>query len=239
MTEHEKLSDTVFEQLRAQVLSGELERGSLHSIYELADRYEVSRTPVREAVVRLADTGLVSVERNRGIRVRGLSSEEIRNVFEIRLLLEVPGAAHAAVVYGSEEISRLESNLRAMHDAVARDDVDAFSASDYALHAEVLASFGNPRLNEYVRSLRDFTRDMGAVTLRHTRSLLDVGTEHEPIVDAIRSGDPVSAADAMAEHLVETASLLIAQAESVPPEEASSAWALPYLASLGIGGVAS
>ena len=234
MTDHTKLSDVVFERLRDEVLAGELERGSLHSIYELADRFEVSRTPVREAAVRLADTGLVTIERNRGIRIKGLSAEEIQQVFAIRLLLEVPGAAQAASVADAGEIAALEARLAQMHEAVVADDAVAFWHGDYGLHARVLSSFGNPRLSEYMRSLRDFTRDMGAMTLGHTRSLRDAGLEHEPIVAAIRVGDRTAAAAGMAQHLVETGTLLIAQARNVEAGEASSDWAQPYLLQLGV-----
>jgi DNA-binding GntR family transcriptional regulator len=234
MPDFTKLSDVVFTRLRSQILSGELERGSLHSIYELADTFEMSRTPVREAAVRLADTGLVIIERNRGIRICGLSGSEIKNVFEIRLLLEIPGAAHAAAVHDPAEITVLTEHLQSMHRAVEKDDAMHFSDSDYALHDRILASFGNPRLNEYMRSLRDFTRNMGAVTIEHTRSLLEIGLEHEPIVDAIKTGDSRLAGRAMADHLVGTASLLIARADGVPPEDASSEWAAPYLAQLAL-----
>jgi DNA-binding GntR family transcriptional regulator len=234
MSDHTKLSDVVFERLRDEVLSGDLERGSLHSIYELADRFEVSRTPVREAAVRLADTGLVSIERNRGIRIKGLSAEEIQEVFAIRLLLEVPGAAQAASVHDPVEIAALDARLAEMHEAVAAEDAIAFWHGDYGLHDRVLASFGNPRLNEYMRSLRDFTRDMGALTLGHTRTLRDAGLEHEPIVAAIRAGDRNAAACSMAQHLVETGTLLIAQATDLDAADASSGWAQPYLLQLGV-----
>jgi DNA-binding GntR family transcriptional regulator len=234
MSDHTKLSDVVFDRLRDEVLNGDLERGSLHSIYELADRFEMSRTPVREAAVRLADTGLVTIERNRGIRIKGLSAPEIQQVFAMRLLLEVPGAAQAATVRDDDEIAALDARLAEMHDAVAKDDAVAFWHGDYALHDRVLASFGNPRLNEYMRSLRDFTRDMGAMTLGHTRSLRDAGLEHEPIVDAIRRGDRTAAAASMAQHLVETGTLLIAQASDLSAGEASSDWADPYLLQLGV-----
>ena len=56
--ERTSTSDSVFRKLRSAILSGELQQGSLHSIYEFAEKYEVSRTPVREAVLRLADTGM-------------------------------------------------------------------------------------------------------------------------------------------------------------------------------------
>ncbi|MFI5426488.1 GntR family transcriptional regulator [Aeromicrobium sp. UC242_57] len=89
-------TDRVFSSLRESIVSGEFPAGSLHSIYRLADLLEVSRTPVRDAVLRLADLGLVTIERNRGVRIRGVSVADVRAAFELRLMLEVPAAALAA-----------------------------------------------------------------------------------------------------------------------------------------------
>lgn len=234
-----KLSDFVLEALRSAIVSGELEQGSLHSIYQLADRFKVSRTPVREAVLRLADTGMVTIERNRGIRVQGLSANEIRRVFEMRLLLEVPAASHAAAVVTPELIAELDGHLLVMREAIDKSDSDAFFRSDYALHDRILSTFENPRLNEYVHNLRDTTQNMGVSTTQHSRTLLAVGLEHEPIVDGIRAGNPEGAAAAMADHLVETGSLLIAQTAGLDADFASSAWSTSVLAQLPVPSTSS
>ena len=80
-------TDRVHALLREEIVSGKLTSGSLHSIYALATRYGVSRTPVRDAVLRLSDSGMVRIERNRGVRIRGLGVHDIREVFETRLLI--------------------------------------------------------------------------------------------------------------------------------------------------------
>ncbi len=226
-----KLSDFVLDELRTAIVSGELEEGSLHSIYQLADRFQVSRTPVREAVLRLADTGMVTIERNRGIRVQGLSATEIRRVFEMRLLLEVPASSHAASTVTQGLVDELEGYLTLMRKAIVRKDSDAFFVSDYALHNRILATFENPRLNEYVRSLRDITQNMGVSTTQHSRTLREVGLEHEPIVEQIRLGNAAAAAAAMADHLVETGTLLLAQM-SPDGGPASADWASNVLSQL-------
>ncbi|MET4781008.1 GntR family transcriptional regulator [Glaciihabitans sp. UYNi722] len=223
MTDAVKLSDFVLKELRSAILNGELEEGSLHSIYQLADRFEVSRTPVREAVLRLADTGMVTIEKNRGIRVQGQSADEIRRVFEMRLLLEVPASSHAALHLSDQLVEKLDGYLALMSEAIVRNDSDAFFRSDYALHDRILATLENSRLNEYVRSLRDITQNMGVLTTQHSRTLRAVGLEHEPVVNAIKAGDAPAAAAAMADHLVETGSLLLAQLGGGGP--ASSGWA--------------
>lgn len=76
-------TDRVHALLRDEIVTGALVSGSLHSIYGIADRLGVSRTPVRDAVLRLADAGMVSIERNRGVRIRGLGVQEIRDATHV------------------------------------------------------------------------------------------------------------------------------------------------------------
>ncbi len=109
----------VFAALRQRILTGELAPGTRHSVYRLADELGVSRTPVREAVLRLADLGLVTIERNRGITIRGVRAEDVRDVFELRLLLEVPAAAGAASQVDDALAERLSDALDAMRHAAA------------------------------------------------------------------------------------------------------------------------
>ncbi|MFT4189442.1 MAG: GntR family transcriptional regulator, partial [Aeromicrobium sp.] len=106
-------AEEVFARLREQILTGQLSAGSRQSIYRLSDSLGVSRTPVREAVLRLADLGLVTVERNRGIVVRGVRAEDVRDVFELRLLLEVPAASAAAAAADAGLVDRLRAALGA------------------------------------------------------------------------------------------------------------------------------
>ena len=221
-----KISDRVFSELREAILTGELAQGSLHSIYELAGRFAVSRTPVRDAALRLADTGMVEIERNRGIRIRGVGVADIRSVFELRLLLEVPATAFAAE-HGDENLyTRLDGHVSGMRAAAALDDSAAFMLHDYALHDAILSVMANPRLNEQVRGLRDVTQVMGASTFNRSRELREVEREHEPIVHAIRRSDPAGAAESMAHHLVATGTLLMTQVAGVDAAVAED-WASP------------
>ena len=113
-------SDAALALLREEIITGALAGGSLHSIYGLAERLGVSRTPVRDAVLRLADAGMVAIERNRGVRIRGLSVDDVRKVFEARLLLEVPAAAHAAR-HGSDELLQELSEIDAQRGKLAQE----------------------------------------------------------------------------------------------------------------------
>lgn len=224
------LTQQVVDSLRHSILTGELPPGSLCSVYQLADRLGVSRTPVREAVVRLAEAGMVAFERNRGIRILTTSAHDLQEVFQLRLLLEVPAARRAAAhagPAGSDGLRVLESELTLMRAAAARHDQVSFVGHDRALHDQVLRTAGNTNLLRIVRQLRDVTMTLGATTVDRSRTLADIAEEHAPIVAAMRAGDGRAAAEAMAGHIAHTGELLLAQlvADGRGAGEVDPAWA--------------
>ncbi|MGJ9413165.1 GntR family transcriptional regulator [Aeromicrobium sp. CF4.19] len=216
MTVRVSATDRVFAVLRDAILSGRMEAGSRHSIYRLAEQHGVSRTPVRDAVLRLADVGLVTIERNRGVVVRAVTPDDVREVFELRLLLEVPAAVHAARHLDDDLAARLRDDLAGLRAAARSGDVEAFDRHDRALHAAVDGALGNARLVAQVAAWRESIQARGAVTVNRSRDLDDILGEHVPVVESILSQDPAAAAAAMREHLVSTASLLIEQTGGDP-----------------------
>ncbi|MET0449846.1 MAG: GntR family transcriptional regulator [Aeromicrobium sp.] len=204
-------TDRVFASLRESIVSGDFPAGSLHSIYRLADLLEVSRTPVREAVLRLADIGLVTIERNRGVRIRGVTVADVREVFELRLMIEVPAAAYAASRADPLMISSIATELEHMRRSAAADDESEFTSHDRLLHWAIGAATGNARLQVEVATLRDSIQARGASTIRRSRGMSELAEEHAPIVEAISTADPVAAAAHMEQHLVNTATLLMEQ----------------------------
>ncbi|WP_313405619.1 GntR family transcriptional regulator [Aeromicrobium sp.] len=235
MTARPTATDRVFALLRERIVGGDLAAGSQHSIYRLAEQLEVSRTPVREAVLRLADLGLVEIERNRGVRVRSVTAADVREVFELRLLLEVPAAAGAAVKADDTARAALASNVEAMR-AHARTGSEAdFTAVDRDFHALVAAAMRNPRLEAEVARLRDSIQARGVSTFGRSRPLSEVAGEHAPIADAILRAEPAEAAAAMAGHLERTATLLMRQV-AIPGDEVDEHWAADVRAALGAAG---
>lgn len=217
-------TDRIHVALREAIVSGELASGSLHSIYQLAERFNVSRTPVRDAVLRLADTGMLQIERNHGVRVRGLKVDDVREVFEARLLLEVPAAAFAAAHVDDALIVGLRACLLELARAVEADDASQFVHGDRKLHAMLMAVSGNRRVSAMVESLRDATQASGVWTADRSRSLHQIHREHEPIIEAVVAGDVEGAARLMYDHLVETAKLLMRQVASTSGEVVPENW---------------
>jgi DNA-binding GntR family transcriptional regulator len=188
---------------------GRLEPGSLHSVAQLATQLGVSRTPVREALLMLEREGRVRFERNRGVRVLAPTAHDIAEVFELRLLLEVPTTATAA---GRVDLGALQAELDGMSKAAEAADEGAFMDHDERFHALILGASGNRRLAGAVATLRDAVRGRGASTVGRSRSLEEIHAEHAAILGALQQGDADRAGAAMRYHLRRTGDLLAAQA---------------------------
>ena len=211
---------TLTSHARTAVLSaigdGRLEPGGLYSVAQLAEQLGVSRTPVREALLMLEREGRVRFERNRGVRVLAPTAHDIAEVFELRLLLEVPTTAAAA---GRVDLDALTAAYDAMAEAAAAADEPAFMDRDERFHGVILAATGNRRLVAAVAQLRDAVRGRGASTVGRSRDLPEILGEHQAILEALREGDGDRAAAAMRYHLRRTGDLLVAQEGSGGAQE--------------------
>ena len=198
----------------AAIGDGRLEPSGRYSVAQLAEQLGVSRTPVREALLVLEREGRVRFERNRGVRIVAPTAQEIAEVFELRLLLEVPTTAAAA---GRVDLDALGAELDAMGEAAEAGDEAAFMDRDERFHAVILAASGNRRLVASVASLRDAVRGRGASTVGRSRSLEEILGEHRAILEALRAGEADRAAAAMRYHLRRTGDLLVAQEGGATP----------------------
>ena len=192
----------------AAIADGRLESGGRYSVAQLAEQLGVSRTPVREALLVLEREGRVRFERNKGVRVLETTAADVAEVFELRLLLEVPATARAC---GIVETEALQAELDAMGEAARAGDEAAFMDRDERFHELILLAAGNRRLAAIVAGLRDTVRGRGASTVGRSRSLDEIQAEHGAILDALIAGDADRAGAAMRYHLRRTGDLLAAQ----------------------------
>ena len=206
-------TDRTIEAVREGIRNGSLVPGELYSVYRLADELGVSRSPVRDALLRLAETGMVAFERNRGFRVVLPGARELTEIIAVRLALEVPAAERAAVRATDTDRSAMHDEHSAMEAAVLAGDETAFMLHDQRLHGILLDLAGNSHAARIIENLRDATRLVGASTIKKSRSLDDVYREHRPILDAIDDGDPAAAGSAMRRHLESTGRLLLREAD--------------------------
>lgn len=209
----------VLDALRAAVITGELPAGTLHSVATLAGQLGVSRTPVREALIKLAQQGMVRFERNRGVRILQTSLHDLEEVFALRLLLEVPATRRAVqLLTPTTQAATQAATLRelrrvfaAMESAAGADNEFRMWEHDRRFHRVLLEASGNGRLAEYVDGLRDMVLRRGVSTAHQSRTLEVIVEEHRVVLERVLAGDADGAAEAMRVHILHTAELLVAQ----------------------------
>jgi len=198
------LREEAVEVLRAAILGGDLEPGSIHSAVGLAERLGVSPTPVREAMLELANSGLVEVLPNRGFRVTVVDDRDLDEICELRMLLEIPAVGLVIERATDEELEALYEPLHELESAARAADVPSFLVADRRFHLEALASAGNDRLVEIVAGLRDQTRIIGLRSLADRGVLQVTADAHRPILEALRARDAKTATRLMKQHLEHT-----------------------------------
>ncbi|MEV0032817.1 GntR family transcriptional regulator [Nocardia sp. NPDC050793] len=216
--------EQVITAVRAAIDHGRMQPGVKYSVYQLADVLGVSRTPVREALLRLEEAGLVKFEARQGFRIVLPQPQEIAEIFAVRLALELPAVRKAATLADPALAQALAEQQRLMHSAAAADDESSFAHHDLGLHDLILAAAGNNCSRAIVKSLRETTRLLGASTAEATRTLHDIDREHDPIITAILGRDPDGAEAAMRAHLVNTGKLLVQQAVRGDHDRADVVW---------------
>ncbi|OUS95789.1 GntR family transcriptional regulator [Rhodococcus sp. NCIMB 12038] len=199
--------------VRAAIDDGRMKPGVKYSVYQLAEGLGISRTPVRDALLRLEEVGLIKFEARQGFRILLPQPKEIAEIFAVRLALELPAVRKAATAPDPAALSdALLHQQRLMRDAAAIGNEHEFAHHDLGLHDLILDAADNSRARAIVKTLRETTRLLGANTADKTRTLTDIDDEHTPVIDAIIAGQPDEAEAAMRKHLENTGRLLVAQA---------------------------
>lgn len=154
----------------------------------------MSRTPVREAMIRLEQDGLVEIKPRHGMRVLPISPNDMREIYEVLTALE-SSAAEAVARRGatSDELAGLRAAVAAMDTALARDDLDGWASADERFHWLLVSLAGNERLQQMASQLGEQVHRARAVTLRLRPRPTDSTRDHARLVAAIARRDTESA----------------------------------------------
>lgn len=216
----QSLGEVVYDRLLSAILSGQLVGGNELSEVTIADQFGVSRTPVREALNRLAGDGLIENGRNRRAIVRTVTREMVVEIYQVRQCLESGAARLAAGRMNSAELARLDAISAAVRpDGIAIDQNQAL-AFDAELHGSIARHCGNRRLAEEVRRYTNFVPIFQRLAGRRDDRLLLAYEQHLTIIDALRAADAEQAAAAMTHHIQ---SALVVLLDDVFPEAPQSA----------------
>lgn len=198
------LEESVFFALEEEILSGKLKRGETLTETALSQRLGVSRTPIRGALSRLGDEGLVEIHPNRGAVVVGIGDEELQDIYKIRIRLEGLASAEAAVRISESDLARLRHSVELSEFYIAKRDAEHLKELDSEFHSIIYEASGNrllcKTLSELHRNIQFYRKRSLSFGDRLEKS---VG-EHREILDAIERGD-AEAADRLTSAHIEAA----------------------------------
>ncbi len=197
----ENLRDSVAHALRAAVISGEMEPGTVYSAPMLGAKFGVSATPVREAMLDLVKEGLVISLPNKGFRVTEMSDEDLDNVTKLRLLIEPPTVRDVVPLIPARDIPRLRELAEDIVVAAEAGNLVDYIEADRVFHVTLLAYSGNPRLVDVVSDLRSQTRLLGLTPLVKSGRLVQSAAEHHELVDLVAARDAAGAEQLMLRHI--------------------------------------
>lgn len=189
--------------LRRAIIASELRPGAALSEKEIAGRFGVSRQPVREAFIKLAEAGLVQVLPSRGTYVMKISLREVANARFVREAVECALARSASRLIDPDGVARLRRLIAEQSAAAGRGDYSGFTALDEAFHQAIAEIVDCDYAGRVVESARAQTDRVRYLSLPGTSPIPLLITQHNAIVDALEAGDPDLAATAMRIHLRE------------------------------------
>jgi DNA-binding GntR family transcriptional regulator len=194
-------SARIYSDLRSQLVSLERHPGEAISEAEIALSYGVSRTPVREAILKLSDEGLLEIYPQSGIFVSRIPMAALPEAIIVRKALEETTAQFAAERATSSQILVLHAILERQREANAANDRDAFHHADEAFHAGIADVAGHPGIWTLIQQVKIHVDRYRRLTLPQQGRIARAIEEHEAILDAIEAHDPARARIAMQTHL--------------------------------------
>ena len=208
--DHGQRRTVIVKSLLTEVFQGDLQAGQRLVTQELADRFGVSHTPIREALIEIAGTGVIELIPNRGAVVRRVTKRDVREVCQVRRALECEATRSACGQIDLAVLQKLAADLRKLERAPASNRPRFLAKArelDSRLHDLIASSCGNAflaneldRLKTLFRAFRDVSYEHNEARNDHRR-LAEESTEHLAVVEALLDGDRKQAVRAMGRHI--------------------------------------
>jgi DNA-binding GntR family transcriptional regulator len=190
--EHKTLKETVVVSLRKAILYGDIKPGEQLKQEQIAKHLGISRMPVREALSQLESEGLIQNIPYKGCVVNRFTSEDIREIYQIRKVLESYANELAAKNMTDEDIERLEALMAKMKACVEAHDIESYASFDREFHQAIFENSQNKRLKQIIVTIwKSFPLYLAYSIPRRIQRSFD---EQSRIVEAIRRHDPKGAA---------------------------------------------
>lgn len=205
------LSEKAYNLIKDAICEGEISSGDILSESQLASMFEMSRTPVREALCMLAAEGFVEVRNGIGAYVKLLSSKDMEDLYEVRRALEVQAVKTSVYLIAPDEIDYFERCFQAQIDACDRGEHPGhgeFSALDWQLHILFVKRCTNQYIKNIVKTYDSNLRRYQSMSIDALNDVRMSAQQHLDILKALRTRDPEKASEVLRLHLEWSASLL-------------------------------
>ena len=197
-----RLSETLREVIEEEVATGKLAPGTHLDEIELARRFGVSRTPIREALSLLAGEGMVDIRPRRGAVVAQITPQRLVEMFEVMAELEAMCARLAARRMGPTELDALEQAHEGCRSTAQKLDSDGYFYANEHFHHAIYVASHNSFLSDQAHALQRRLRPYRRLQLRVRNRLAKSFEEHQAVLDALRDGDADRAVAAIRSHVM-------------------------------------
>jgi DNA-binding GntR family transcriptional regulator len=195
------LTTQVYERIRQDIIEGRYQSGEALTEQGLADYLQVSRTPIREALRQLELEGLMEIRPNKGAIVVGIHSEDVRDIYTIRSLIEGLAAEKAAQHATDEQVDRLQETVDLMEFYLERQSLDKMRAMDDRFHQMIYEISGSRMLNHILKDLHVYAEQFRGQSIKKEGRAHHTLEEHRAVFEAIRDHQPETAREKMTEHI--------------------------------------
>ena len=201
MDEYLPLREVVFNTLRQAILKGELKPGERLMEIALAERLGVSRTPIREAMRKLEQEGLVVMIPRRGAQVANITEKDLNDVLEVRIALENVAIEKACARMTEEEMRRLWLAAKEFEHTIAEGNLVKLAEADVAFHEVIYQASDNKRLIQVLNNMREQIYRYRVEYLKREEAHPQLIAEHAEIIEYISKGEKKAATDVMCKHI--------------------------------------
>ncbi|OON42193.1 GntR family transcriptional regulator [Izhakiella australiensis] len=207
----ETQSAVAYRRLKKQILDGALPAGTQLLEHEAADLLGMSRTPVREAMIRLHQDGMVDIRPRHGMRVLPISADDMQEIYDVLTALE--GSASAMLAergLTAEQLQELHAATAAMDNALEQDDLQAWADADELFHAKLIQFSQNKRMINMVAQLWEQSHRARMLTLKMRPRPTKSNREHQALIEAIAAGNVRQARQIHESHRKKASQMLVA-----------------------------
>lgn len=204
MAKDQSISEEIYNTLKAKIISFEYQPGQLLMVQQVAEEYQISRTPAREAMVRLRDDGFLSETNSRKFCVAEIKMDYIRDLYALRIILESAAIRNSVGQVPKKKITSMRLCSQKMDNALAAKNYSEFFKLDEQFHLQILSLKSNLLVDSIYQNICDHQQQIRYITASIENRISVAVSEHNLITDAIESGEVEAAVNCLQGHLNKT-----------------------------------